>query len=341
MNEIKKNTGKETDLGSLKPCYLYISKSRSILDDKVEKFKKRLKNKIDFEIDYKVFYSGEEFDESQFYNFYNTPSFISEKKIALIKNFEKASLTMIKAINKLLKSTDKDNFSTVIIIVSLKDKIDNEILRTINSTGIVEKLNAPVSDTLKKWLFERAELDGIKFTAGAATRLIENVNFDTGLLKKEYEKLSVYVAFEKEKVIKETTVDKLVNRVYDMKIFDLVDFIGCRDKKNALLTLKALTVQKQGIIGLITLLHRMFKAFLYIKSPGGQDMLRDYIESHIGHMPYMVSRVIASYRKCSINYSPDEIFKVFKILNEYDFLLRIKNSGEVSLVLKMINDITG
>ncbi len=70
-----------TKIDDLKPCHLYISKSSSVLDDRIDSLKKFLKSKINFEVDFKIFYGGEEIDEGELVNFYNTPSFFSEKKL--------------------------------------------------------------------------------------------------------------------------------------------------------------------------------------------------------------------------------------------------------------------
>ena len=136
----------------------------------------------------------------------------------------------------------------------------------MKKSGDIKKIYAPQTGNLRKWLEERCELDDVKFTSKAALRLIENVNFDSGLLKTEYEKLHTFIISEKDKTINEKMVDRLVSRVYDMKIFDAVDHIGNRDKGGALKALKVVSDEKQNMLGLITLLHRMFKAFLYLKS---------------------------------------------------------------------------
>jgi len=97
----------------------------------------------------------------------------------------------------------------------------------------------------------------------------------------------------------------------------------------------------KGVLGLITLLLRMFKSFLYIKTHGQKDMLLAYVSRHLGHVPYMVEKVSGNYLRFSKNYSVEEIIKIFDILNRYDILLRSTqleiNSG---LVLKFISEIT-
>ena len=263
---------------------------------------------------------------------------------------------MVQVITDLLSKTDRKNFTAVLVITTIRAKIDSDLLYIIEKIGTVEKLSIPVTDSLKKWLDEKSELDGIKFTTKAVSKLIENVNFDLNLLKMEYEKLYTFIVSERDKTVNEKIVYKLVNRVYDMKIFDLVDFIGNRDKENAMKALKAISAEKQNIIGLITLIHRMFKAILFIKSQlkklnsntevnltaqlfGSEEEAKNYIGRYIGHSPYLLGKIINNYKKFSKKYGIAEIIKIFDILNRYDFLIRTSEVSENYLVTRLIIDI--
>ena len=233
------------------------------------------------------------------------------------------------------------------------------MISAIEKNGVVKKIFAPFTDSLKKWLDARTELDGVKFTASAAAKFLENINLDMNRLRTEYEKLITFISLEKEKIINEKMVDRLVNRVYDLKIFDLVDYIGARDKENALKALGAVMKEKQSMIGIITLIHRMFKVFLYFKcspqetgrplpeSPGTGSLdledqggkVKKYISRNIGHSPYLVNRITSNYLRFSKNYNAAEIRGVFDILNKYDIALRSGDTQESILLTKLIIDI--
>ena len=341
-----------SDLKDLRPAVLFVSASNSILDEKINGIKNSFKDILNPDSDIKIFYCGEGIDESEFLNFYNTPSFFSEKKIAILKNIEKLSSEQIRMIIKIVEDVDIKNYGTALIMGSLKDlsakrEPEKSLLDSLKKKGSIEKITAPQTGSLRKWLEEKSELDGIRFTSKASLRLIENVNFDLDLLRMEYEKIFTYMISEREKVIDEKIVEKLVYRVYDMKIFDLIDCIGNRDKKNALKVLKAIRLEKENIPGIITLLHRMFKAMLYIKAgnvkkrndmPGGQSA-RSYIMRNLGHLPYMIPRLLANYTRFARKYSTEEIIKIFDVLSRYDIGFRAADFKEYNLTLKMINEI--
>ena len=335
-NKLKKEPLK---LENLEPCYLYVSASSSVLDDKIESIKKFLEGKINFDTDFKVFYGTEEIDEEEFNNYISTPSLFSLKKIVVIKSIEKVSTHLQKKLIDLLSSNSSGILNIVFIITASRLKLSPKLIESIKKTGTIKKLKTPLSGNLRKWLNEKSESDGIAFTDKAASLLIENVNLDLNLLKKEYEKLYDYISSGEEKVIDEDVVRYLVRRIYSLKIFDLVDYLGEKDKNNSLKALKSVLEEGQNLIGLITLIHRMFKCFLYIKSENSSSSVTNYIEDNLNVPPYFVSKLVSKYIKLSNNYTEAEILKVFGILNKYDMSFRTGTHENENLVKKLISEI--
>ena len=326
-------------LEELSSCYLYISTSDSVLEDKIDSVKNFLKGKINFDTDFKVFDGAEEIDEEEFNNYINTPSLFSTKKIAVIKYVEKVPVSLQKEIINSILSKGNDGANIIFIITALKQKFNLKLLDAVREVGKVVQIKPPLSGDLKKWLEERSGSDGVKFTDEAESLLIENVNLDLNLLKREYEKLYDYISSEDKKIIDENAVRFLVNRIYSLKIFDLVDFIGKRDKDSSLKTLQSLLQEDKNLIGLITLVHRMFKCFLYIKSGNSKSSVTDYIENNIKVSPYFVGKLVSKYIKLSSNYTESEILKIFEILNKYDISFRTNSGEDKHLVKKLISEI--
>ena len=326
-------------LGKLAPCYLYISISDSILEDRIESVKKFLRGKINFDTDFKIFSGAEEIDEGEFNNYISTPSLFSIKKIVVIKYIEKVSTSLQKKVITLISSNSSSSANIIFIITALKRKFNHALLDAVRKAGKVVQLKPPLSGSLRKWLEEKSESDEIKFTEKAASLLIENVNLDLNLLKKEYEKLYDYISSEAKKVIDEDTVRFLVSRIYSLKIFDLVDYLGKRDKDNSVKALRSILDEGQNLIGLVTLIYRMFKCFLYIKSENSKSSVTDYIENNMKVPSYFVSRLVSKYIKLSNNYTQAEVLKVFEILNRYDISFRTDTIESKYLVKKLISEI--
>jgi DNA polymerase III delta subunit len=170
---------------------------------------------------------------------------------------------------------------------------------------------------------------------------VENVNLDINLLKNEYQKLYNYISSEDKKIIDEKVVKALVSRVYSMKIFDLVDFLGERDKNGSLKALDDVLNEDKNLLGLITLMHRMFKSMLYIKTDQGKGSVTDYLAANINMPPYFIGKMVNKYIKFSRNYSQEEIIKIIEMLNEYDIELRRSIIDNGKLIKLLIARITG
>ena len=134
-------------------------------------------------------------------------------------------------------------------------------------------------------------------------------------------------------------IRSLVSRIYSIKVFDLVDCLGMRDKKGSLEALRSLLEDKQSMIGLVTLIHRMFKCFLYIKSASGRSSVTGYIEDNMKVSPYYISRIVSKYINWSSNYTQTEIIKVFELLNDYDIKFRSGAGQDEHLIGKLISEI--
>ena len=119
--KIKKETIK---LDSLQPCYLYISTSDSVLDDKIEGIKDFLKGKINFDTDFNIFNGAGEIDDEEFNNYISTPSLFSLKKIVVIKYIEKVSISLHNKIIDLISINNGRSANVIFILTASKQKLN-------------------------------------------------------------------------------------------------------------------------------------------------------------------------------------------------------------------------
>jgi len=343
-------------LDKLKSAYLYISRNDSVLEEKVGEIKDFIGGEINIDTDYKVFRPDPENTSEDLENYIFTPSLFSSRKIAVIRNIEKFNAKFQKMIAKMLAGDGDaaavgDGYgepgggsgepsSIVFILTASNEKINKALLDALGKSGSIKRLRPPVGGDLARWLEKKAADDGINFTDEAKNLLIENVNLDQNLLKNEYAKLCDYISSEDEKTIDVETVRYLVSRVYSMKIFDLVDFLGGRDKNGSLAALEEILSEDSNLMGLITLIHRMFKSMLYIKTGNGTAAVTTFLGKNINMPPYFIGKLVSKYIKFSRDYSIEEIIKIFGILNDYDIKFRKGLSDNKDLVKRMIARIT-
>jgi DNA polymerase III subunit delta len=248
----------------------------------------------------------------------------------MVKNINRASAKARKVLERILaeelsednKAAGDQQPAVIYIFTASDEKINRGIIDRIREAGIVKKLKTPAPDDLMRWLEKRASSDSVSFTAGAKALLVENVNLDMKRLENEYNKLFDYISSEDKKEIDTAAVKNLVSRTSSMKIFDIVDYIGERDKNKSMKALEDVLREDKNLLGLTTLLHRMFKSMLYTKTEGGRASITDYLSENIKMPPYFIGKMVNKYIKFSKNYSLSEIIRIFGILNDYDINMR-------------------
>lgn len=324
---------------ALKKAYLYISRNEHALREKIGEIKSYITGADDTGIDLKSFDTGDSASLEDFDGFVSSPSLFAERKIAVLENIERAPAGFQKkAAEKLSKDGGTD---TVFVFTASNERINKALMEEIEYKGVIKKIRPPVAGDLLKWLEEKSTSDGITFTDDARFLLMENVNLDMNLLKSEYGKLFDYISSEDKKIIDRDAVKFLVSRMHSLKIFDLMDFMGERDKNRSLEALEDILKEDKNLLGLITLIHRMFKSMLYIKTDEGKGSVTDYLSRNINMPPYFIGKMVNKYIKFSRNYSEAEIIKIIAMLNDFDIDLRksvIDNSKLVKTMIARITD---
>lgn len=311
-------------LEELKPAYLIQSRSDKIIDGKIREIKSYFKDKIDFENDLKIIDENDYPDLNFIFNFLNTLSFFSLKKVLIIKNINKTAKELL---NYLLEFFDessnlKDNCIIFIFANDLR-KVAN-LAKCIERFGEIIKIDYAISEDLKKRLTEKSELDGVKFTPNASSLFIENINGDPILFEIEYQKLLSYIYFEPKRVITENIVRELIKRNIETTIFDFVDCIGMKKFKDALNMVNDLvedypTTDNIFLIKVINSIYRLFKFLMYYKSnKNGPKSSYDYLLKTINAKPYFINKIYKKYQGFEKKYSYEEVKKVLDTLNIFD-----------------------
>jgi len=337
MADTSQKEGQKLD--SLEPVYLYISSSDSALEDKIYGIKNFLKGKINLDTDFMALSGEEDISEEVIENFAGTPSLFSPKKVMVIKNINKSPAHIKNKIAGIISSPDFPSSNTTLVLTSTRERFSKKLVSAIEKAGSVKRIKPPSAGYLRKWLRERSNSDGISFTPEAEELLLENTNMEPNLLKKEYGKLYDYIISDEKKTIGADIVNALVSRVYSLRVFDLVDCLGAKDKNGCLLALESVLSEGQNLIGLITLIHRMFKCLLYIKSSSGSSTVTSYIGANMNVSPYFTGKLVNKYIKFSGNYNEGEIIEIFKTLNKYDITFRTGTQGDRNTAIKMISEI--
>ncbi|MCE5329041.1 hypothetical protein LLG07_01710 [bacterium] len=324
----------------MKAVYFIESRSESIIDDKIKEIRTYLKDKIDIGNDLKIFNAGDLSDPKDLYNFLNTPSFFSIKKVVILKNCEKILKDPLKIISDFVLKTSNPNENAVIFLTSAEFKKAGMFHALVKQFGEVITINKPTSENLKKRVLEKVELDGIKITPKALEIFIGNINDDLNILENEYEKLYLYVCYDDKKIINEDIVKRLVIRSVTFTIFNFVDHIGYKNFKMAAELIPTLGADENAVSGVIKQLFLMFKSVLYIKDgERGRNEAKTYLERNIHTNPGFILRILDKYARFARNYKPEEIIKIIGILNDFDIRKRKTDEPAINFLYGLLSKI--
>ncbi|MCL4386147.1 MAG: hypothetical protein M1479_07675 [Actinobacteria bacterium] len=329
------------NIENLKALYFIESKSESIIDEKIKEIKNYFKDKISIENDLKIYDLKDEIDDpGELYNFLNTPSFFSIKKVMIIKNCEKIFKSSLKVISDFFLKTSNPSESVVIFLTSTDFKKALMFKEFVTKFGEVITIKKPETENLKKRILEKAELDGIKITPEALEIFVGNVNEDINILENEYEKLYLNVCFNTNKVINEDIVKSLINRNINFTIFNFVDYTGYKNFKMAAELIPAMAEDDAITSSVIKQLFLMFKCVLYIKGgERGRDEAKTYLEKNIKTNPAFIIKILNKYTTFSKNYKFEEIVNIISILNDFEIRRRKTSEPNLNFLYNLLSKI--
>ncbi len=318
-----------------KPCILYVCRNNAVLDEKITEILKKVSGKINTDTDLRVYSSPEEVEESEIINFLRTPSFFSERKVLVMKHVDGYPAALLNLLAADVENLGPDVF---LVLTASKEKMAAKFLKAVKSVGTIKNIRAPSADSIRRWLKKRADADRIQFTGNALEIFLENTGGQLDQVKDAYQKIDLYAWGKKEKKIGAVEVNRLVPRVYHLRVFDLVDYLGKRDKNGALRALRSVLEEKWPLVGAVTLIHRCFKAMLYYKY-GLDQQAAAYIKANTHAPPFLVDKILKKYKQFSEGYQIHEMVRIMGILNQYDLDLRDTNQPK-NLMVSLISEIT-
>ena len=278
--------------------YLLYGEEKYDLNNKVEKIKKEFSN---LEVGVNLFYVNlENIDELE--NITQGVTFFGSEKLIIIKD------TKLKFNVELLKDIDSD--IKVVIIEDSVDKRTSEY-KTLSKIAEVNEYKHPDEKQMVSYIMEILKKYGKKISFDDATYMQSVCGEDKSNIINELQKLVIYA--DNTDTITKEMIDKVCSKTLNAKIFDVLDFIIGRKKKQAVSKLDNLLKQKESIIKIYIMLYKQYKQLYQIKllkKKGEKD-----IAGILGIHPFVVKKLLYSVDK----YSEEELKNIIYAFDDYDF----------------------
>lgn len=256
------------------------------------------------DLEMEIFF-GDELNKEDFLSYINSVDLFGSPKTAIIRNAGR-----IKDIEQLAKIMSKCSETTLIITTSVKDKIDQSLVKIFKNNNFKvfveeqKKAKATIDDVID--IFKEKN---IKLNQDHAEILFSKCLNNLSMVYHEAEKLETYLLGQKEKVPVSTLLDQLSGEKEET-IFALTDAFGMRDVKTALKVYSTMDNSYDS----------NFKIFFALSKRIMQLYLLNIDEYYLKSVhPFQLSKIKEQQKKWKIK----EILKAIDKISELDKDIKI------------------
>ena len=240
----------------------------------------------------------------------DTYSFLSDKKIVIIKNIE--NLNDDKKTTHLINYLNSPNNDNLLILTTTKFNGTKKINKTLKDKTNFIKLESDPITVIKNLLKD------YKLEPGVINKISIYSNNNLDIIKTECDKL---INYKEDKNITVDDVEKLVvKHLGDSSniIFDLVKYISSSDKKRALEQYKLLQEYNIDDIGLIGLIESQLRLLEQVSIYKKEGLYKDDIATKLNIHPYRIQKTMELLSSTNIT----SINNLIKNLSEIDYKVK-------------------
>ena len=304
--------------------YLLESSDHLLLEKKIDSIIEKEK----FQGEYRATYDLEEVALANALEDLDTYSFLSSKKVIIIKNIL-SSLTLENEKKHLIKYLENPSSDNLLIMTS--DKMDTKTfskkLKSLKTLEYQKLETNPVS-------FAKNILDGYKISNMDLSYLAELCNNDITKLNSECEKLMMYKIDTKE-IAREDITNLVVKKLGDSNeiLFSLAKAIMSKDKKQALKLYNDLKVYQIDANSIIGLMASQMKLVSQIKVLKEKNLNVSQIQQNLNLKSSYQVKKLSEY---IYSYSYNDIKTFFNRLFNLDYSIKtgkVDSSNAIELLI--------
>ncbi len=326
LNHVKKE--------NVRPIYLFFGSENYLKENILNKFKNKLINSNQRELNYKVFY-GNKNSISEIINELQTIPFISKYKLVVIKEAEKITQKdEVKLINYFNHFKLNNNFS-VLLIIYKENTPDKEIVKAVKRIGLIVNFNIPNKTKLIQWIKAKFRQNNKEITPEALFYLQSLVSFELSYLFNEIEKIDIYT--RDKKIIEKEDIITAIGGTESVNIFKVLDSLGQKRANSAIDGLVRLDNGNLHSLSILAMIYRQIRLILRTKLLLLSGANFNQIKKELKLPSFIVEKI----EKQSKKYTIKELCRAYKLLNIADLELKDsqKNSQIIleELVMNIIN----
>ncbi len=308
--DLHKNISKN----EISPIYIFIGNQSYLIDEALSDLKKIVLG-ASSDFNFSLFY-GDSTPSREIINSATTYPMLSQMRLVTVKNAEKLPESELKSLDSYFLSPSPS--TCLVLIFSPDDTVKSTARAKLgleNTKGVVF-VDFDIKD-VSKALKQEATKFGYDITKEAAKHLISLVGENMQDIHLELQKLVLFAG--ERKTIEVEDVEKLIHKSQFQDVFGLINAIGKKDKKKALITLIELELREddEPLVILNKIggsFRRIWKAKELFDKNAPQDVILKELKVSSGRLYYI--------RQDAKNFSYEDIKRVSNIIYEGDKILK-------------------
>jgi DNA polymerase-3 subunit delta len=242
----------------------------------------------------------------------------------------------------------KDNLKNKLIEFLKKDRIPKSSVLVFWEGGVLDKRESLFKILLKKadqsedfmpfsrfqlnrWIEEEVKNQGGRIDHQALELLGAYVGNNLWQLKQEIKKLVLYKKGDSLPMIKTCDIEKLVCAKLDTKIFNFIDALALKNKKQSLSLLHQQLESGENMVHLLSMITYQFRNMILVSDLASQNKDQFQIVKEAGLHPYVVKKTFSNIK----NFSPGRLDEIYKRLLLVDTNLK-RTTQNYALSLDML-----
>jgi len=257
-------------------------------------------------------------------------------RASVLPMFGSRRLLMVKSVNawkkedaKLLKGYLKKPAPSACLVLAVDGK-KSDLEKDVQKHGCVVEFAPLTERSAPAWIQQRARRLGKGISRPAALSLVELAGVEAHLLVHELEKLSLYTG--ERRSIEEGDVREVVGSQRSFTIFQLTDYVGARQARQALTALDRLMLAGESPLGVLALLARQTRILWQVKDA----QARGVSPSQMAQTLRLPEFVIRKYVQQAALFSPDRFPRIHEALRQADIAMKSTGLSPVTVLEDLV-----
>lgn len=248
------------DISDLLAVYLIFGSEDLLLDQAVERLKRRLSDVADLEYNMQVF-DGDIASADEIIAAANTMPFMSDKRLVIVRRADKMAASDL---GVLADYAGDPNPTTALVLVAEKMAKNLRIYKAVAAKGGAHEYKPPSKREFPATVVSMFAARGRKIGLDAAEVLVRAVGYDLRRLAIEIEKV---VAFAGDSpMLSRSDIEQVMSTTASTSVFDLLDAVGSRNCREAVRLLGNLLGEGESVFGVHAMLLRHIRQLLQIRA---------------------------------------------------------------------------